>query len=139
MACYAHRFRQRAVPDCLGLRVAHHLVVAACSLLAAVGCGGRGGQPPAPTASSATVSAGLPASPNPPVTFAPLPPSHTERTLGVFRVVHDSRPDPSFDLLRWDRVQVFRDDRRLLDVTSDELGPYVSVDEATGQIGRAHV
>ena len=52
--------------------------------------------------------------------------------MGVFRVVHDSRPDPSFDLLRWDRVQVFRDDRRLLDVTSDELGPNVSVREAIG-------
>ncbi len=102
-------------------------------LLAAVGCGGREVQPPAPTPSSAAVSTGLPESRKPAIAFAPLPPSHTERTLGVFRVVQDSRPDPSFDLLRWDRVEVFRDAQRLLDVTSDELGPYVSVDEATGR------
>ena len=106
-------------------------LLVASLMLALVGCGGREPQPPAPTA--AVVDAGLPAPRDPALEYGLRPPTHTERAFGVFRVVHDSRPHADWDMDRWDRVQVFRDGQRLLDVTSDELGANLTVHEATGR------
>ena len=108
-------------------------LIAVHLLLATLGCGRPEALPLAPAPPTHTASAGLTAPRDPVLAYVPALPTHTERAFGVFRVVHDSRPDPDSDTERWDRVQVFRDGQRLLDITSDEFGPNLVVHEVTGQ------
>lgn len=111
---------------CRGL-IAVHL------LLATLGCGRPEAMPLAPAPPTHIASAGLTAPRDPVLAYVPAPPTHTERAFGAFRVVHDSRPHADWDMDRWDRVQVFRDGQRLLEVTSDELGANLTVHESTGR------
>ena len=95
------------------------------------GCGERDTPTPAPP--PAVVDASLSAPRDRALEYVPAPPTHTERAFGAFRVVQDSRPHADWDMDRWDRVQVFRDGQRLLDITSDGFGPNVIVHEVTGR------
>lgn len=107
-------------------------LIAAMLLLATGGCDRLGILPAAPAAPSNAVEAALQTPRDAAGEHVPLPPTHTMRTFGTFRVVHDSWPDAAWDFDRWDRIQVFRDRQRLLQVTSDEIGPNIAVHDATG-------
>lgn len=102
-------------------------------LLATIGCGRPATPPKAPASPLGTAAAGLPAPQDHSHEYVPSPPTRTTRVFGVFRVVQESRPGPEWGPDRWDRVQVFRDGQRLLQITSAALGPNVKVHPATGR------